>query len=445
MDIEQMQTFLDSLQDFFRLTPHTADFAKLDILQDITTDPEGGTLPAGRYLVDADSNIYAVDDEDQETPLPFTAHRLTLLKSATGTLKFANLIFYIGEYMKIPAKANALLDNYFPQDPLLSAMQEIVLPDEIVQPLDRVTRKFFANELKPNKSITVQSGTIPGKQDGKKIETVIAPIVTVSLLDLPPGIELSRNIELMDNAVFTHACSLFEAGNKHFTGHDIYRSMTGNPNAIASPEKLQEIDDSWTRLTSTAMKLDTGNMGDAYHFARWVRSRRIIEGGKDTVIVKNQYGLFEATVYTMNEEPTLKTYSDALGQVGRYPAAILNTPVNKTTEIIILQNALLQHIQDIPKISNHIVYDTLFSKININAPTANAERQKKAKLRKQIGKILDHWTKCGLIDGWRELKQGTTIYCIEIDKPTRAKLPGKTPKKAGMPPQKNSNDPPKKQ
>lgn len=427
MEIEQMQILLDSLEDFFKLTPHTAEFARLDILQNITMNEDGDTLPAGLYLMDADSNIYAV--EDQDSPLPVNIKRLKPLQASTGAMKIANLIFYIGEYMQIPAKANALLDNYFPQDPLLAAMQEIVLPDEIVQPLDRVTRKFFANELKPNTEITVKSGTIPGKQNGKKIETVIAPVVTVSLLDLPPGIELSRDIELMDNAVFTHVCSLFEAGNKHFTGNDIYRSMTGNPNAIASPEKLQEIDDSWTRLTSTAMKLDTGNMGDAYHFARWVRNRRIIEGGKDTVIVQNQHGRFEATVYTVNEEPTLKTYSDALGQVGRYPAEILNTPVNKTTEIIILQNALLQHIQDIPKISNHIVYDTLFSKINITAPTPNAERQKKAKLRKQIYKILNHWKKAGLITDWHEEKKGNTIHCIVIDKPTRAALPGKTPKK----------------
>ena len=225
MEIEQMQILLDSLEEYFKLTPHTAEFARLDILQDITTNEAGDTLPAGLYLMDADSNIYAV--EDQDFPCPVNVKRLKPLQASTGAMKIANLIFYIGEYMQIPAKANALLDNYFPQDPLLAAMQEIVLPDEIVKPLDRVTRKFFANELKPNTEITVKSGTIPGKQNGKKIETVIAPIVTVSLLDLPPGIELSRDIELMDNAVFTHVCSLFEAGNKHFTGNDIYRSMKG--------------------------------------------------------------------------------------------------------------------------------------------------------------------------------------------------------------------------
>ena len=53
-----------------------------------------------------------------------------------------------------------------------------------------------------------------------------------------------------------------------------------------------------------------------------------------------------------------------------------------------------------------------------------AALQKKAKLRKQLHKILDYWKKCGVIDGWHEEKQGNSIYCIVIDKPTRKKLPG---------------------
>ena len=283
MEIEQMRELLDSLEDFFILTPHTEELAKLDILQDIRMNTDGDILPAGLYFMDADSNIYA-DAGTMDSPLPITVKRLEPIQAATGgQMKIANIIFYIGEYMQMPATANALLDNYFPQDPLQAALQEITLPDEIVQPLDRVTRTFFANKLPPDKEITVRSGTIPGKQNGKRIETVIAPVVTVSLLDLPAGIELSRDIEEMDNAVFTAVCSLFEAGNKRFTGQDIYRVMTGNRNALATPDKLQEINSSWTRLTSTAMKLDTGNMGDAYHFVRWIRNRRIIEGGKERI------------------------------------------------------------------------------------------------------------------------------------------------------------------
>ena len=46
MEIEQMQILLDSLEEYFKLTPHTAEFARLDILQNITMNEDGDTLPA---------------------------------------------------------------------------------------------------------------------------------------------------------------------------------------------------------------------------------------------------------------------------------------------------------------------------------------------------------------------------------------------------------------
>ena len=206
--------------------------------------------------------------------------------------------------------------------------------------------------------------------------------------------------------------------------------MTGNPNAVATAEKLKMIDISWKKLTSVSIKIDTGNMGDAYNFVRWIRNRRIIEGVDDTIIIKNQHGLFSTTIYMINEEPILKTYAAYMGQIRRYPAKLLNTPVNKTPELIILQTALLEHIQAIPDISRHILYDTLFSKINLAAKNPAAERKKKAKLRGYIHKILDYWKECGLnndnFGGWHEEKKNNAVYCIVIDKPQK-QLPEETP------------------
>lgn len=317
---------------------------------------------------------------------------------------------------------------YLTNKELASELQEIKLPDETATPIDRLTRMFFKNELPFNTPQAVKSGTIQTKQPGSKLPTIIAPVVTISLLDLPPGIDISRNVEAFDNEVFRAVCALQERGNKKFTGHDIYRAMTMNPNALATEGTLQMIDTSWKRLTSIAIKLDTGNVGDVYNFARWIKNRRILEGGDDTLIVQNQHGLCKSTVYTLNEEPILKTYAQHLGQIGRYPAKWLNTPVNKTPELLILQTALFDHIQAIPSISNHIKYETLFDKIDISAPTANAVRQKKNKLRNQIHKMLDYWVSCGMITGWYEVKKGNTIHSVVIDKNTRPKLP-EAPKK----------------
>lgn len=313
---------------------------------------------------------------------------------------------------------------------------DIRVSDEIVTPIDKVTKMFFQNKIpfdKPKKIISGDKAIIQ-QEDGKKAKVKIAPIVTVSLLDPPPGVEFSRDIEPFDNAVFNSVCTLQDSGNNRFTGHDIYRQMTGNPNAVATAEKLKMIDISWKKLTSVSIKIDTGNMGDAYNFVRWIRNRRIIEGVDDTIIIKNQHGLFSTTIYMINEEPILKTYAAYMGQIRRYPAKLLNTPVNKTPELIILQTALLEHIQAIPDISRHILYDTLFSKINLAAKNPAAERKKKAKLRGYIHKILDYWKECGLnnknFGGWHEEKKNNAVYCIVIDKPQKQlpeALPEETP------------------
>ena len=433
LNLEQTTELLQSLSRYFELKPFSDSLARLELKRDITTNGEGGTLPAGEYLIDADGTIY---DPETEGIGVIQITKLSPLRTAYGeVMKLANLIFYIGEYMRIPDEANAILGNYFPKDPLAAALQDIVLPQEVAQPIDRLTRQFFKNLLPLNpKTYKVPSGELKGEP--------IAPKVAISLLDLPPGIDLSRDITPFDSEVFTAITSLFDVGTKRFTGHDIYRVMTGNPRALATPEKLQAIDESWTRLTSIAMKLDTGNMGNAYHFIRWVRDSRVIEGRKDTVILRNQHGTFESTLYSVTEEPTLKTYADALHQVLRYPLEARNTPVNKTRELIIIQNYLLQHISAIPKISNHIRYDAIFSRVNLEKLSPDAQRRKRAKLRAQISKMLNYWTQIGLISSWEELKQNGAFYCIVVDKPTGEALPPPdgsdegegTPKKTGTPP-----------
>ena len=304
----------------------------------------------------------------------------------------------------------------------LATIQNIRIPEVMLSPKDRVTSLFFSGELEPEKPVNIESGKVKG---GK----LMAPYVTVSLLDLPPHVEISQEPTQFDNAVFRAVCSLFRNGTTSFTGGTIWRTMKGDPDADPTQETLAAIDESWTRLTSIAIEIDTKNVGDAYGFVRWVRNRRVIEGGSDVFTFKNQHGVTEAAIYTINEEPTLLTYADQLHQVERYPLAVLDTPINKTPEIIVLQNALVSRIEAIPNLSNHIVYDSLFSSIGVTAPTPGALRKKKATLRKQIRKMLDYWVSIGFIKSWDEEKKGRSISSIIVNKGRRKEL--KAPTKTG--------------
>lgn len=305
----------------------------------------------------------------------------------------------------------------------LATIQNIRIPDVMLYPKDRVTNMFFSGELEPEKPVNIESGK--DKKSGRRV----APHVTVSLLDLPPHVEISQEPTQFDNAVFRAVCSLFKNGTTSFTGGTIWRTMKGDPDADPTQETLAAINESWTRLTSIAMEIDTKNVGDAYGFVRWVRNRRVIEGGSDVFTFKNQHGVTEAAIYTINEEPTLLTYAEQLKQVERYPIAVLDTPINKTPEIIILQNKLISRIEAMPNLNNHIVYDNLFSSIGVTAATPGALRKKKATLRKQIRTMFDYWVSIGFIKSWTEEKNGRSISSIIVNKGRRKEL--KAPTKSG--------------
>ena len=320
----------------------------------------------------------------------------------------------------------APVDNSKPTDaagaPPVSVLQEIQQPDEITFPKDLITRKLFNNELPTGQTGRVISGgeiTVTDKA-GKKAKAPIAAIVTVSLLDLPPNVQITRTMGPTDNAIFRAVCSLWAAGNSRFTGQAIYAAMTGNPDAKATKEWLATIDESWTRQTSTQIELDTATVSNAYGFAQWKRNRRVIEGGKDTITIVNQFGPSTTTVYTMLEEPMLQTYANALNQTARFPRAVLNTPINKTADVIALQIILLDHIGAIPRISNHILYETIWDKMHLQGSTPAIEKRKE-KMRSHIRKMLAHWKEIKFIARWKEVKQGNALHHIEIVMPTPPK------------------------
>lgn len=387
---------------------HTRNVAKYTIEPNITLSPKEETQGYFISAIDFRVNLSAGD-------------ALTAFKTVL-------------EQHKNPATADNSKPSNSDGAPPVSVLQEIQQPDEITFPKDLVTRKLFNNELPTGQTGRVISGgeiTVTDKA-GKKTKAPIAPIVTVSLLDLPPNIQITREMTQDDDSVFRAICSLWAAGNSKFTGQAIYAAMTGNPDAKATPAMLATIDECWTRQTSTQIELDTGTVGDAYNFKRWKRNRRVIEGGKDTITIGNQFGQTATTVYTMLEEPMLQTYANAINQTIRFPRAVLNTPINKTPDVIALQNFMLDHICAIPRISNHILYETIWKAMHLQGNTPAIEKRKE-KMRNHIRKMLAYWKEIKFIARWKEVKQGNTLHHIEIMKPTPKELPTakQTPEKTG--------------
>lgn len=287
------------------------------------------------------------------------------------------------------------------------ALQESRMPAEAAFPKDKVTKMLMSAKVHPDpEPFIIESGKI-GK---KEKSTTLYAKVEISLEQLPNGVSIPREFSPSDDAVFRAVCSLVDAGTMIFTGDDIYRVMTGNKDAAATPAQLQAIYESWVRLTTTAMKLDTGNMGDAYNFKRWEHVGHVIEGTTDVFTYGNQYGSTQNRYYKVNAHPALMRYADLLSQVERYPVYLGNTPVNKTPEILAIQNALLDRIMAIPRMNNTIRYNDIFKVLGSKKLTTT----QKTRMRGYIAKMLDYWVEAGLLSKWEEVKEGRSYVAVKV-------------------------------
>ena len=95
----------------------------------------------------------------------------------------------------------------------------------------------------------------------------------------------------------------------------------------------------------------------------------------------------------------------------------MNTPVNKTKEIITLQGYLQRRIVAMKgsKLSKNILYDTIYSQIQIEAETDGALKKKKSKIREQIREILNDWKAKEFIKDYKEETRGRELYSIKIE------------------------------
>jgi hypothetical protein len=104
------------------------------------------------------------------------------------------------------------------------------------------------------------------------------------------------------------------------------------------------------------------------------------------------------------ERPVLLEYAEQKRQIDRVDIKMLNTPVNKNEETIILQDYLLRRIRAMRKsnVSRNILYETVYKQLGTDRLEGVEARKKKAKIRETTKKILDFWKDNGEIRGYKE-------------------------------------------
>jgi hypothetical protein len=282
-------------------------------------------------------------------------------------------------------------------------------PVNFLAPTDKVSNLAFSNELTGGH---IQQLAMERRGSKKQITT----LASIDFDNLNGSVQIKGRRELTpyDREVHDAIITLYvDGGNEYITPQMIYQVMTGNPDAYLEKKQAEAISDSITKCMYSRLIIDASEEAKAYGFDSFKYDGSLISGERVTASLNGTV----VECLRILRPPVLYEYANKKNQIGRFNIKLLNTPINKTEEIITLQGYLYRRILSMKNNSNlskTIVYDTVYNQLDIKAASDGALRKKKAKVRSQVKKILDYWKQEQFIAGYVENKRGQVIYSVTI-------------------------------
>ncbi|MGL4546583.1 hypothetical protein [Eubacterium aggregans] len=282
-------------------------------------------------------------------------------------------------------------------------------PDNFIAPTDKVSNLAFAGELT---GTNLQQLAMERRGSKKQITT----LASIDFEKLNGSVQIKGRKELTpyDREVHDAIITIFiDGSNEYITPQMIYQVMTGNQEAKLNPKQAEAISESITKCMFSRVIIDASEESKAYGFESFKYDGNLISGERVTASLN---GTVLECLHIVRE-PVLYEYANKKNQIGRFDIKLLNTPINKTEEIITLQGYLYRRILSMKGSSNlrkTIAYETVYNQINVTAASDGALRKKKSKVRGQIKDMLDYWKQENFIAGYCENKRGQEVYSVTI-------------------------------
>lgn len=281
-------------------------------------------------------------------------------------------------------------------------------PEIYITPKDKISNFLFKGNI---------SQELEGlKMEKKGSKKQLTAMVSIDYDELKGDIQIKgrREFTPYDREVHDAIVSLYvDGGNEYLTPQMIYKTMTGNPNARLKPTQAKAISDSISKCMFSKLTIDAAKEAAAYGMDKLKYEGNLIYAEKVTGMSK---GAVLEWIHIL-KAPILYQYADSKSQIGRFNIKLLNSPINKTEEIIMLQGYLSRRVLSMQgsSLSRNIVYDTVYKYIEVSAGSEGSLRNKKSKLRGQIKSIFDYWIKEHFIKSYVENKKGNEFYSISVD------------------------------
>lgn len=366
-------------------------------------------LDSGAYKLSNPYDMAFSDNALRTSIYDSFANYLEFLKRAAPDA-YKEAIHYIddcienkrGMYDTVAKKAKAA------QPPELSVTT--ITPKEHLSTVDKLSGKAFDVEndvLYTKKLIAVG---VERRGSKKEINTLLS--MSFEELEEAGVIIDAKKLTPFDREVHDAITTLFvDGGNDVMSVEMIYRTMIGKPKARLAPKQAEAITQSITKMMHTLITIDASQEAKAYGFDNLKYRGNLLYAEMAIASINNN--VIEAL--HVIKEPVLYTYASRTNRIGRVDMKLLDSPINKNEETIILQGYLYRRILAMQHGQNKsIVYDTVYKQLSIDAPNAAALRKKKADVRSKIKTLLDYWKKEKFIAGYVENKRGQEMYSVTI-------------------------------
>ena len=250
--------------------------------------------------------------------------------------------------------------------------------DNICFPLDKVNSTlWYGFPVGEVKDLKAESD----KDSRKGKQASILLLLDFAALN---GVNISRELTVYDKWVWNACANLKDQGHDVITAEQIYKAMgnTGRPNA-KTKEKIMESVETISRARVT---IDTTEEHELYpKYERIKATFPLLATETCTAYARGQ--IVESAIKII-DAPKLFAFAENRQQVTRLPLNVLDSPVSKTDDNLLLSDYLLTRISKMrnsKNISRTILIDTICQRCCIET------YKQKQRLPEKIERILNHY------------------------------------------------------
>ena len=267
-------------------------------------------------------------------------------------------------------------------------------PKMIEFPVDKVNSKVWKLlEAAPNGQIGL---SVEKRSSSRQLTTYYS----INFDALGDNVSISRKLEPFDKRVYLAVSALYNAGNTIISFSQIYKTM-GYPSA-PNQRDTAKIGDSIAKMAAAHLSLDNSQEAKAYRYDKFVYSASLLPMERIEGVINGK--AVEAAIHLFREPPLI-TFAKGRKQITTIEKRLLETPVNKTSQNLLLEDYLIERISHAKtgRQPTKILYNKLFSEARIT------EKKQRQRAKGKLAAILGHYVKCEYIKGFTDEGDGIRI------------------------------------